>query len=89
VLRVTPILLGLFTAVVLIWQQLPTARRQACSTGTPCYIKHTITFADVLAAVRRELWEQSLMRHPQKSGGLNQLPRKVRQTILWHLSAAA
>lgn len=89
VLRVTPILLGLFTAVVLIWQQLPKVRQQTCSTSTPCYIKHTITFADVLAAVRRELWQQSLLRHPQKSECLNQLPRIVRQTILWHLSAAA
>jgi len=89
VLRVTPILLGLFTAVVLIWQELPKARRERCTTGTPCYLKHAITFADVLAAVRRELWEQTLLRHPQKSGCLDQLPRTIRQTILWHLSAAA
>jgi hypothetical protein len=89
VLRVTPILLGLFSAVVVIWQQLPNAVRQTCWTGTPCYCKQTITFADVLAAVRRELWEQSLLRHRQKTGCLDQLPPAVRQMILWHLTAAA
>ena len=89
VLRVTPMLLGLFSAVVLIWQQLPKTRQQICSTRTPCYHKQTITFADVLAAVRRELWEQSLLRHPQKTGCLNQLPPAVHRMILWHLTAAA
>jgi hypothetical protein len=89
VLRVTPILLGLFTAVVLVWQQLPKARQQICSTGTPCYNKQTITFADVLAAVRRELWEQSLLPHRKKSECLNLLGRTVHQMILWHLAAAA
>ena len=89
VLRVTPIMLGLFSAVVVIWQQLPKARQRICSTRTPCYNKQTITFADVLTAVRRELWEQSLLRHPRKSGCLNQLPPAVHQMILWHLTAAA
>jgi hypothetical protein len=89
VLRVTPILLGLFTAVVLIWRELPEARRQVVASETPCYRKQGITFADVLAAVRRELWEGTLLRHPRKNGCLNELPRAVRQTILWHLSAAA
>jgi len=89
VLRVTPILLGLFSAVVLIWQQLPSTRRRTCSTRTPCYSKQTITFADALAAVRRELWEQSLLRHRRKTRCLNELTPAVRQMILWHLTAAA
>jgi hypothetical protein len=89
VLRVTPILLGLFTAVVLIWQRLPKARQRLCWSATPCYAKQAITFADALAAVRRELWETSLLRHGHPGGCLNRLPRPLRQTILWHLSAAA
>jgi hypothetical protein len=88
VLRVTPMLLGLFSAIVLIWQRLPRSR-QACSTSTPCYCKHTITFADVLAAVRRELWETVLLGHREKSGCLNRLSPSERQIILWHLTAAA
>jgi len=89
VLRVTPILLGLFSAVVLIWQKLPKTRRQVCWSQTPCYTKHAITFADVLAAVRRELWETTLLRHRRQDRGLNHLPAAVRQTLLWHLAAAA
>ena len=89
VLRVTPILLGLFTAVVLLWRELPKARQQVLATQTPCYLKASLTFADVLAAVRRELWEQSLLRHRRKTGCLSSLPPRMRQTILWHLSAAA
>jgi hypothetical protein len=90
VLRVTPILLGLFTAVVLIWEQLPASRKRTCRwSQTPCYTKHSLTFADVLAAVRRELWETSLLRHRRNERCLDRLPRSARQIILWHLAAAA
>ncbi len=97
VLRVTPILLGLFSAVVLIWQQLPASRRRRCWSRTPCYTKRSLTFADALAAVRRELWERSLLsgvlsgvlRHRTPTRCLDRLPRRARQTILWHLAAAA
>jgi hypothetical protein len=89
VLRVTPILLGLFTAVVLLWRELPQACREAIVTATPCYPKRVITFADVLAAVRREIWETHLLGHHRKTRCLNPLPRGVRKAIIWHLSAAA
>jgi hypothetical protein len=89
VLRVTPILLGLFSAVALMWHNLPKARRQVVATATPCYPKTSLTFADALAAVRRELWEETLLGHCRKSGCLTSLPRNLRNTLLWHLSAAA
>ena len=89
VLRVTPILLGLFTAVVLIWQELPRTRRRVCWSQTPCYTKQAITFADVLAAVRRELWQTTLLRHRRQSQCLNRLPPALRKAVLWHLAAAA
>ena len=89
VLRVTPILLGLFSAVALMWHNLPKARRQVVATATPCYPKTHVTFADALAAVRRELWEEVLLGHSRKSGCLTSLPRDLRKTLLWHLSAAA
>lgn len=89
VLRVTPIMMGLFTAVVLIWAKLPEARQRVIATATPCYKKQSLTFADALAAVRRELWEQTLLRHRGKTGCLNSLPISLQKTILWHLSAAA
>jgi hypothetical protein len=89
VLRVTPILLGLFSAVTLIWAELPKARRRKVATATPCYPKTAVTFADALAAVRRELWEQTLLRHRRESGCLSSLPQRLKNTLLWHLSAAA
>ena len=89
VLRITPMLLGLFTAVVLIWQRLPRQCREALATTTPCYHKRAVTFADALAAVRRELWEQTLLRHRLKTRCLSRLPLPLQKTILWHLSAAA
>jgi len=89
VLRVTPILLGLFSVVVLIWQKLPEARQQVLATATPCYRKPSLTFADALAAVRRELWEKTLLGHRRKTTCLSSLPPPLRNIILWHLSAAA
>ena len=89
VLRVMPILLGLFTAIVLIWHELPASAKQQIVSGTPCYPKRHVTFADVLAAVRLELWKTTLLEHGSKTECLTALPPKVRQTLLWHLSAAA
>lgn len=88
VLRVTPILLGLFSAVTLIWQRLP-ASKQRCLSETPCYRKQQMSFADALFAVRGQLWETSLLRHRVARRCLSQIPRPLRQTLLWHLSAAA
>lgn len=90
VLRVAPLILGLFTAVTLIWNQLPARRRSACGDSqTPCYHKQAATFADALFAVRHELWEHTLLRHRRQNECLNRLPRRLRQTILHHLAAAA
>ena len=89
VLRVTPLLLGLFTAVALMWANLPQCKHR-CQSDTPCYAKRTLTFADALFAVRWELWRQTLLvRHHGQERCLNTLPRSLRQTVLWHLAAAA
>jgi hypothetical protein len=92
VLRVTPILLGLFSAVTWIWRQLPQEQRDRCLSETPCYHKRQLTFADALFAVRRELWQTSLPSPPGNWPGaqcLTCLPRPLREAILWHLSTAA
>ena len=89
VLRVTPILFGLFSAVVLIWNNLPKARRQALFTTTPCYKKTSVTFADALGAVRQELWKQTLLQRRPKTECFTSLPRPLQKTLLWHLAAAA
>ncbi|HEY0419221.1 MAG TPA: transposase [Acetobacteraceae bacterium] len=90
VLRVTPMLLGLFTAVALLWSKLPACKRRRRDSATPCYEKQAPTFADVLFTVRREIWRHSLLvRHRGKQRCLDVLPRPLRQTLLWHLAAAA
>jgi hypothetical protein len=89
VLRVTPILLGLFTAVGLLWQHLPRRPRTPHLSRTPCYEKQNLTFADALFAVRRELWQSCLLRRTGKTQCLNHLPRSLRNVLLWHLAAAA
>jgi hypothetical protein len=83
-------LLGLFTAVALLWSRLPACRRRRRDSATPCYPKHAPTFADVLFAVRREIWRESLLvGHRGKQRCLDCLPRPLRQTLLWRLAAAA
>jgi hypothetical protein len=97
VLRVTPILLGLFTAVSLIWKELsrtgkgdPQPQRWS---QTPCYRKGEMTFADALYWVREDLWRTSLLRHRVSkrccTSWLQSLPSSIRSTIIWHLAAAA
>jgi hypothetical protein len=96
VLRVTPILLGLFTGVALIWKELSRqtkgVQRQRFSQ-TPCYRKSAMTFADALFWVRRELWKETLLGHRDSrrcpSGGFESLPRSLRSTIIRQLAAAA
>ena len=89
VLRVTPLIFGLFSAVTLMWQRLPGRLHVGRDSCTPCYHKQAPTFADALHAVRQELWEQALLRHHDQERCLNRLPLPVRRTILWHLAAAA
>ena len=87
VLRATPILMCLFSVVTLLWQGLPSSRRKVLS-ATPCYAKKECTFADALFAVRREIWQAQLRHHPG-DGRPTTIPRFLKQTLLWHLAAAA
>ena len=88
VLRVTPVLMGLFSAVALIWQQLPEKKRR-CLSETPCYHKQHLTFADALYAVRRELWQTTLAGNRHQSQCPTNVTPAIREVILWHLSTAA
>lgn len=89
VLRVTPILFGIFSTVALVWNQLSKRKEQECLSQTPCYRKSSMTFSDALYLVRRELWQESLMEHRSAKRCLSSIPKSLRQTILWHLAAAA
>jgi len=97
VLRVTPILFGLFTSIALVWSEMSPAQRAQAKrqrlSQTPCYQKREPTFSDALYLVRQQLWETSLLQG-RVSGRVNgswlqELPQPIRSQIIWHLSAAA
>jgi hypothetical protein len=84
VLRTAPCLLGLFSVVSLIFthgQRL----RPACS---PWYAKIEVTFSDAMASMRRLCWQEILKQSPWHTG-VAKLPRRLRITLLDHLSRAA
>lgn len=92
VLRVTPILFGLFSIVGLIWNEMSARCPTELLSQTPCYHKQDMTFADVLYLVRREIWSSGLLQHhlPTRcSSWLGHLPPPIRNTILNHLASAA
>jgi hypothetical protein len=92
VLRATPILMGLFTAVSLIWNQLSTSIAKELLSQTPCYRKQSMTFSDVLYLVRREIWSSGLLQHHLPSrcdSWLDRLPGPLRNSLLTQLAAAA
>lgn len=56
VLRLTPCLFGLYTAIVLHYLQLPQTSR---TLGTVCWRgKSAVTFSDMITCVRCALWKQ-------------------------------
>jgi len=92
VLRATPLLIGLFTAVALMWNELSDSISKELLSQTPCYRKQSMTFSDVLFLVRREIWSNGLLQHhlPARCNSwLDTLPDKLRNTLLAQLAAAA
>ena len=89
VLRVTPLLFGLFSAVALLGKELSKEVKVEYLSQTPCYHKRSMTFSDALYLVRRELWERTLLRHREKTRCLITLSPKLHKTLLTHLAAAA
>ena len=88
VLRTVPCLLGLFSVVSLLFHR-NTRGRMPRPRAYPWYAKREVTFSDALAAVRRLLWRETVFAESSKRHGLNQLPSKLRDTLLEHLSLAA
>jgi Transposase DDE domain len=92
VLRATPILMGLFTAVSLMWNELSSSIAKELLSQTPCYRKQSLSFSDVLYLVRREIWSSGLLQHHLSGrcdSWLDQLPERLRNSLLAQLAAAA
>ena len=86
--RTTPCLLGLFSLVALFAKQL--APRSRCAVWTAAwYDKQQPTFADTLAAVRREIWKAQGFSISRKIPGMQKLPRRLRDGITHALCYAA
>jgi hypothetical protein len=86
--RTTPCLLGLFSLVALFANQL--APRTRCAVWTAAwYRKQQPTFADTLAAVRREIWQAQGLSISRKIPDMQKLPRRLRDGITHALCYAA
>jgi uncharacterized protein YerC len=87
VLRLTPCLLGLYTAIVLLYLQLPKISR------TPGAVfwrgKSTVTFSDMITCVRRALWKQWCFQTQDDPKEFSKLSRALQETLLYALAPAA
>jgi hypothetical protein len=86
--RTTPGLLGLFSLVALFAAQL--APRTRCAVWTAAWSrKPQPTFADTLAAVRREIWKAQGFSISRKIPDVQKLPQRLRDGITHALCYAA
>jgi hypothetical protein len=86
--RTTPCLLGLFSLVALFANQLAPRTRRAVWTAA-WYRKQQPTFADTLAAVRREIWTAQGFSISRKFPDMQKLPQRLRDGITHALCYAA
>jgi hypothetical protein len=86
VTRAAPCLFGLDTAVALMYEAIPEARRSGAVEWPG---KAAVTFSDALAAVRRRTWAEGVLPRAGCGSGLAELPEKVRELLLTTLAPAA
>jgi hypothetical protein len=87
VLRLTPCLLGLYTAIVVLYLQLPQTSRTLRAVFWRG--KTTVTFSDMMTCVRRAICEQGLFHTPNDRQAFSKLSRSLQETILYALAPAA
>ncbi|MDQ3234179.1 MAG: transposase [Pseudobdellovibrionaceae bacterium] len=87
VLRTTPCLFGLYTIVVLLYLKL--LAKAKGQTAVSWAGKSTITFSDMIIAVRREIWSQWVFKSSSGINTLSKLPAKVRRDVLRAVLEAA
>lgn len=87
VLRMAPCLFVLYTIVVIIYDALPASRKTTPLiqwTG-----KHHVAFADMIAQVRRYLWQEWVFKHVPGSHHLRKLPPATQKLLHYGLCQAA
>lgn len=86
--RTTPVLLALYAVVVLLAHHL-TAQQPLPTRSAAWYSKSEATFADVIAFVRRHLWQHVQFPNPQRNTRFVAFPLSVLDTLLDALCYAA
>jgi hypothetical protein len=87
VLRMAPLLLGLFSIISLIYaRHLQTHRVRI--RATPWYVKTEPTFADAIATVLRLFWEEILFKHPCFHEPVQKLSARFRQLLLERIAGS-
>jgi DDE superfamily endonuclease len=86
--RTTPCLLGLFSLVALLGSRLSTPTKRAVA-GAAWYRKRQPTFADTLAAVRKEIWAAQGFSISRARSDSRKLPSRPREGIAYALCHAA
>jgi hypothetical protein len=79
-------LFGLDTAVTLLYQALPEAKREG---GVNWPGKSGVTFSDALMAVRRWLWREWVFPQVGVAPVVQKLPEPVQDLLLYGLAPAA
>jgi hypothetical protein len=87
VLRFTPCLFGLYTAIVLLYLQLPRTSRTLRAVFWKG--KTTVTFSDMMTCVRRAICEQWFFHTPDDRKAFSKLSRSLQDAILYALAPAA
>jgi len=78
ILRTTPVLLGLYSIVILWTHDLAKARKLKPRTAA-WYPKSVLTFSDAIAAVRREIWAHQISSMSRPHRDTVEIPRHI-----WH-----
>jgi DDE superfamily endonuclease len=91
--RCAPCLLGLFTVIALIYAEHVKGVEARGGTvearSTDWYHKAEPTFSDAIRCVRRLFWAETVLKHPFRGGGFQNLARSLKNVLLDYLSDAA
>lgn len=87
VLRTAPMLFGLYSVVVLLYVRMP--QRWRATPGVQWIGKQTITFSDVITAVRRWLWAEVILETACNTVVFSKLPKQFQIAVLHGFAAAA
>jgi hypothetical protein len=88
VLRQAPCLMGCFSVITLIYHA-SLRTKPALPRQTLCYHKSEPTFSDALFAVRRMLWESTILRQTLGADLAAKLPPRLKTLVITQLAEAA